>query len=144
MLPEKMKRAVIPVDKPTMSTALILLTLVAGGHPLADGCPTHGPAVKQSMGGWMHSRAMYHYWACHPAYYLQWPNYDYRREFDYPWFAHPRPSYWNPWCDSPTVDLPIWPPEDGFLPPSHAPLGSHSTRPPLVTRIGKAGPSTTR
>ena len=91
-------------------------------------------------------RGSYCYWAFHGAYYYQWPYYDYRIEFDYPWFAHPRPSMWRPPCLEAVYG------EPGILPPQEFQPGygdefslqAAPRRPPRVTRIGPASSATSR
>lgn len=86
-----------------MSAAALLLALaVAAGSP-RDSC--RPPAVDCCLGKCLRDCCRYNHWPTTRAYYLTWPDYDYRTEFDYPWYGRPHrvltpyPAALDPDCE---------------------------------------------
>jgi hypothetical protein len=82
-----------------MGTMLLLLALTAGGHPRCVDCPAWVPGINNAPpGGCVGKWCYYHYWAFHGANYQRWYEYDYYRQFDYPWHdprrREPPPIEW--------------------------------------------------
>ena len=92
-----------------MSTAALILAMaLSGGGPCED-CPRRGnEGCGACLGQCLRDCFRYHHWPYTRAYYLTWPEYDYRTEFDYPWYGRPHrlvepyPAGYDPECETPT------------------------------------------
>jgi hypothetical protein len=108
-----------------MSTLLLLLAISAGEHPVGGPCELHGhPGVHgQVPRGATASRRFYHFWAFHGPTWQPWYNYDYYRQFDYPWHdprrREPPPAAW---MQGPTRIRTIVGPPPPWLTPEFVPV----------------------
>jgi hypothetical protein len=108
-----------------MNSLLLLLALSLGGGPPCDSDlfhAHHGAGGPPPRGG-SASRHYYHFWAFHGPTWQQWYNYDYYRQFDYPW-NDPRRREPPPldWMQGPTRIRAIVGPPPPWLPTEFVPV----------------------